>query len=260
MAIYRFISLIIFPVLAATLAFSACSGNEWWHPRKGLAELALDRAECRALAENEAVSASLGKKRPVKSVLAAGFAECMAVRGWSRQDAFDSSVISEPPEVLADDDSASGLGLSFGLPRGFTHTAEDSGLTGPTSWRRHAYTGPGGRSLVLVFQHSAAEIEKTEFPVPRGFDVYDRGYAGGLEWVAFSGERAATPVACIGTYVPAAGSGRVVVTAARPLPAGGDPPPSSNLVLNRAQRTSMESFIEEFSAWMSENPRTPIPE
>jgi hypothetical protein len=250
----RFFSLTFFAVLAAALALSACSSNDWRHPGKGLAELALDRAECRALAENEAVSASLGKKRPVKSVLAASYARCMAVRGWSRQDISDSPATSEPPEVPADDDSASGLGLSFELPRGFTHTAEDSGLTGPTSWRRHAYTGPSGRSLVLVFQHSAAKIEKTDFPVPRGFHLYDRGYAGGLEWVAFSGERAGTPVACIGTYAPAAGSGRVVVTAARPLPAGGDPPPSSNLVLNRAQRNAMESFIEEFSAWMSENP------
>jgi hypothetical protein len=257
---HRFFSLIIFPVLTAALALSACSGNEWRHPKKGLAELALDRAECRVLAENEAVSASLGKKRPVKSVLAASYAECMAVRGWNRRDAPGSPAISVPPVVPADDDSASGLGLTFRLPGGFTHAAGDSGHTGPTSWRRHAYSGPSGRSLVLVFQNSAAKIEKTEFPVPRGFHLYGRGYAGGLEWVAFSGERAGIPVACMGTYVPVAGPGRVVVTAAKPLPAGGDPPPSSNLVLNRAQRAAMESFIEEFSAWMSENPDYAAPE
>lgn len=213
--------------------------------------MALDEAECRALARNRAVSASLGKKRVVRGVFAESFTACMAGRGWSRgQDAAAPPV----PETSLAPGLVSGLGLAFEPPAGYSPAASDTGVAGPGAWKRHILESPGGESLVLVFQRSAKDIPVADFPVPGGYRVYDRGYAGGLEWVAFTGEQAGVTVACFGTYVPAGDRERVIVTVAAPLPRTGGPPPSENLALNAWQRVAVESLIREWSDWLSANP------
>lgn len=174
----------------------------------------------------------------------------MAMRGWS--DGGETK-IPAVPETRITRGSAQGFGFSFALPQGYTPIAADSGAAGSSAWKRHVFAGPGGRSLVLVFQESAAKIRDSQFPAPGGFDVYERGFAGGVVWTAFTGKQAGVPVACLGAYVPAGAEKRVSVTVVDPLPRAGAPP-SPNLVLSDWQHVAVESFVDRWTEWLRQNP------
>jgi hypothetical protein len=242
---FFFITVLLIPFICGS-----CAKPEWRHPQKGLAELALDQAECHQLAEAQATSASLGKTRVVREVYNDKFRQCMALRGWSDDGELKKSEI---PIISIDSSCIQGFGLCFTIPKGFTPIAADCGGAGPSAWKRHVFSGPGGRSLVLVFQKSTAKIRASGFPAPNGYDIYDKGFAGGVDWTAFTGKQAGVPVACLGAYVPAGPKRRVSVTVVSPLPRAGTPP-SSNLVLSDWQHLAVVSFVEAWTDWLLQNP------
>lgn len=213
----------------------------------------MDDAECRAMAENQALEASLGKDRLVREIYEDKYAGCMAFRGWRRQSKSEDAPLE--PDTSVKGGMVGGLGLIFDAPSGFRLAGSDSGVTGPSSWRRHVFTGPGGRNLVLIFQRNNNDLNQADFPVPNGYVLYERGFSGGFEWTAFTGRRTGVPVACFGIYVPAGPRERVVVTSVVPLPRTAQSPPSSNLTLTHWQRLAVDAFIADWSEWISDNIR-----
>lgn len=237
---------------ACLLLAAACSTDgEWRQPGKSQAQFGLDSAECRARAESEATAAALNKDRPVRAVRERVYERCLMELGWSPAG-------GEPPPPPRPALSAAGV-QCFGLlvvpPSGFSFSAEQSGTTGPSSWTSIVMQGPAGQTLILAFQESAQGFEEAPFPVPRGFTTFDRGTAGGHDWIVFTGGSGRDLAVVLGSYIAAGGNGRISVTVAEPLPGAERPPPSSNLALSENRKTAAEAFTRRWTAWLAKNPR-----
>jgi hypothetical protein len=245
------ITTLLLAAAMAVLMLFACAPADWRHASKGLAELAMDQAECERLARARAVEASHGKTRMVQKEYSREFYRCMAMRGWTRGR---QEAQAKPPATRIGQGRVTGLGLAFALPSGYAPIASDTGVMDQSAFSRHVFSGPGGRSLVLVFQQGQRNFSNWEFPAPSGYAVYDRGSEGGAGWACFTGMQAGVPVVLIGAYVPAGKNGRVVVTAVSPSPDSGGPPPSSNLSLDGWQKTAAQGFTDNWTRWLRDNP------
>ncbi|WP_456385130.1 hypothetical protein [Desulfolithobacter sp.] len=259
----------IYPVLLALLLLAGCAGSESWQKPGGTqASFNLDSRECRLIGEKIALLHSETGKSVDPVYAARAYEECMAAKGWRRQQAREGASPDAAAEsgsgslpVLAEvhgADTLVGFGQRIVVPPGFNMLPAKKMRIGPTVMEQFFWQcvedrrNDAGTVIVIIFQeNNQTSFEQIGYPVNPPYSLYTSGTAAGglLQWAAFWGQVKKDWVMGLGAYYHVSGNRRIIVVITSPLGPPESTPPS-NVILSREQYHQVDSFASQWQSWL----------
>ena len=240
------------------ISFSACS-TKWYHPTKGEAEFAKDKAECEAIAKFAGLNASYNGKRIEPNAYYEALNRCLAQKGWSLTPAQTKNTGKTPaPKVLAKQVKSNTFnfeGKTVVLPPGTkltSHTFTSYGLIFMENLEFEGRINELPYDGQIIFQEAlgASKFKSIIYPLTRPFFTYSLGQlSNGLRWHSFAGKLNNKEwYGGIGCYLRISRKKRVIITLTTPLPAQDIPPPP-RCRLNDAQAETLDNFLNAILPW-----------
>ena len=254
----------IYPVLLlALLLLAGCAGSESWQKPGGTqASFNLDSRECRLIGEKIALLHSETGKSVDPVYAARAYEECMAAKGWRRQQGGELA----SPGVAAKDaagslpvlaqveggDTLVGFGQRIVVPSGCRMLPARKMRVGPTVMEQFFWQKDDGTFITIIFQeNNQTSFEQIGYPVNPPYALYTSGSAAGglLRWAAFWGQIQDDWVMGLGAYYHVSDGRRIITVITSPLgPPESTPPP--NVTLSREQYHQIDAFVDQWQSWL----------
>jgi len=241
-------------------SLTACS-TKWYHPVKGDAEFARDRAECESIAEFSGLNASHTGQRVELNAYYDALNRCLTRKGWSLNPP-QAKTTGKPPAPQRLTEKISSNVYKFdkkklALPQGFHLTSHKLTSAGPLIMEILEFDGvlndtPYDGQIIFQEALGKSKFKPITYPLTKPFFTYSLGkLPNGIRWHSFAGKLDEEWYGGVGSYWVISKRKRVIATLTTPLPDQNTPPPA-RCRLNDAQAKKLDNFLIAILPWFEE--------